>query len=385
MGEIWGSFVGFMEQALLWCATLTGSAGLGIILFTACTRLLLLPLTLSSIRSSRKMQELQPMIKELQRKHGKDQRKLQEETVKLYQEYKINPVGGCLPMFLQLPIFIGVYWAVLHLMSPGYYAQLDPSIQAVIHDPTIQKLFTWLTIGSASDFQSQLSPAVQEAVRDPAIKEILAAPFFGIDLGTKPFEEGFKNFQGVEYLVLPVLSIVLQFTQQIMAMPRVQDPQQKAMTRAMMFMPLFFAYITLIFPAGAVLYWVTSSAIGIAQQYFTSGWGSLANYLKFLPPDGKSKQATPALATSAASGAVNAGTVQAEGSSSSAGAAAATMPSRPNFWDIMQPLVEADIEPSADSHATSGRSERTERTERTERSGRQKQKKSTPHRSRRRS
>jgi YidC/Oxa1 family membrane protein insertase len=343
MGAIWGTFVGFMEQALLWLSIWTGSTGLGIIIFTICARLLILPLTLKSIRSSRKMQELQPKIKELQRKHGKDQKKLQEETIKLYQEYQINPLGGCLPMLLQLPIFIGVYWAVLHLMDPAYSEQLSPTVQS--------------TIANNSDVQA-----------------ILARPFLGIlDLGMKPFEDtkfDLEHFNGFLYLVLPILSIVLQFTQQLMAMPRVQDPQQKAMSRAMLFMPLFFAYITLIFPAGAVLYWVTSSIVGIIQQYFTSGWGSLANHLKFLPPDKKSKeQQQPAAVTETTE------TVE------TAGSAPAVAASRPTgFWDVLNPLTESVVEEGGSTTvATDMRQERTSDQEQ-----RQRPKQTSSRRSRRR-
>ena len=70
---IWNGFLGLLEQLLLFCAQLTGSVGFGIILFTIFARVAILPLTLSSIRSSRKMQQVQPQIKEIQRKYGKDQ------------------------------------------------------------------------------------------------------------------------------------------------------------------------------------------------------------------------------------------------------------------------------------------------------------------------
>lgn len=315
MGAIWSGFIGFMEQALLWFSMLTGSTGLGIILFTICARLLILPLTLTSIRSSRKMQELQPMIKELQRKYGKDKQKLQQETVKLYQEYKVNPAGSCLPMLLQLPIFIGVYWAVLHLLDPTY--------------------------------QESLTPAVAEKLQDPAVQEVLARPFLGLDLGTKPFggeSFTFENFQGVQFLILPVLAITLQFTQQIMAMPRVQDPQQRMMSKMMLFMPLFFAYITMIFPAGAVLYWVTSSTVGIVQQYFTSGWGSLANHLKFLPPDKRAKEA--ALATD---GSPVAPSLEKGKSSGDAAAVPAATHQPRKLMDVLRPLIESapDMESAA--------------------------------------
>lgn len=306
MGGIWSGFVGLLEQLLLWCAQVTGSAGLGIILFTVFARLAILPLTLSSIRSSRKLQELQPMIKELQRKYGKDQQKLQEETLRLYREYKINPVGGCLPLFLQLPIFFGVYQAVYHLMVPE------------------QRQF--------------LSQAAQQALANPDVIRLFTEPFLGlIDLGKATWGPAPLGFNGPIYLVLPVMSIVFQFIQQLMATPRVQDPQQRAMTQAMMVMPLVFGYIAFTFPCGAVLYWVSSSVVGIVQQYFTSGWGSLANYLKFLPPDGKTTATlTPAMAGASSAVASSAGAPTSEL------AAAESNVMRQDFWGVLRPLTELD-------------------------------------------
>lgn len=296
MGAIWGSFVGILEQALLLLSLATGSIGFGIIIFTVIARLLILPLTLSSIRSSRKMQQLQPQIKELQRKYGKEPQKLQEETLKLYKEYKVNPAASCLPLFLQLPIFFGVYQAVYHLTIPANHQYLSAGVQA--------------------------------AIKDPTVAELLTRPFLGLNLGLGPFDPGFTNFHGVEYLILPILSVVLQLTQQVMAMPRVQDPQQKAISQAMLIMPLFFAYIAFTFPSGAVFYWVVGSVIGIIQQYFTSGWGSLANYLTFLPPD-KDRGPVVPVATTGDSGVVV----------SSSGEVVAEQP-KLGFWDVLKPLTE---------------------------------------------
>ncbi|GAB4425635.1 MAG: YidC/Oxa1 family membrane protein insertase [Chloroflexi bacterium OHK40] len=291
MGSIWSWFVGLLEQSLIWFSSVTGNVALGIILFTIAARLVILPLTLSSIRSSRRMQELQPMIKELQRKHGKDPQKLQEETLKLYREYKINPVGGCLPLLLQLPIFFGVYQAVYHIMVPEQRVNLSAGAARMLADPATEAIFSQQLLGV-------------------------------IDYGRPAF--GALGFAGLIYLVLPTLSILFQLIQTVMATPRVQDPQQKAMTQMMMFMPLVFGYIAFTFPQGAVLYWVVSSIVGIVQQYFTSGWGSLANYLKFLPPDGKPATA-PSLAPALAG-------AEAE--------PAAPATPRADFWSVMRPLTE---------------------------------------------
>ena len=217
---MWQSLVGLLEAILRALTDFTGSLGLGIILFTVFTRIALLPLTIKQLQSSKKMQELQPFMQELRRKYGKDPQKLQQETMKLYKEHKANPVGGCLPLVIQLPIFIGVWQAVSRLTNPT--------------DPIP---FLWL-------------PSLGDP--DP-------------------------------YYILPVLSIVLQMLVSLMAMPKIQDAQQKMMSQMMVFMPILFGYIAFTFASGAVLYWVMGSLWSVVQQYFVTGWGSLSNYLTFLP------------------------------------------------------------------------------------------------------
>lgn len=241
MSAIWNPFVGFLQLILSTLTTWSGSLGIAIILFTILIRLFLLPLTIKQLKSSRKMQELQPMLAELRRKHGKDQQKLTEEMTKLYREQQVNPAGSCLPLLIQLPIFLGVYQAVIALVQAG---------------------------GAGENF-------------------------LGIQLGLSAFQQanemtatlpGFvPGFQGLQYLILPILSVVLQFLTTLMATPKIQDPQAKAMSQALMFMPLIFGYIGFTFNQGAVLYWVTGSLLAVIQQYFISGFGSLTNYLTFLP------------------------------------------------------------------------------------------------------
>lgn len=307
---VWLAFVEFLQQVLLTFYRWTGSAGLAIILFTIVARLFILPLTIKSLQSSRRMQELQPHMKELQRKYGKDPQKLQEETMRLYREYKVNPVGGCLPMLLQLPIFLGVYQAVINLtrVSPAEHA--GSAMLRVLNEQGIPFSAATATLGQPQ----------------------LAGSFLWLpDLGkTDP------------YYILPVLSVIFQLIVQLMATPRIQDPQQKAMMQSMLILPIVFGYIGFIFPSGAVLYWVVGSILSIIQQYVISGWGSLANYLKFLPTDGGLlPPITPPPAQPAAS-------VVSGGS-----AASSEEPShKVDFWDVLRPLTESRSEP-AESEAQS--------------------------------
>ncbi|MBK9942438.1 MAG: membrane protein insertase YidC [Kouleothrix sp.] len=295
MGNIWAIFVGFLENVLLTFYGFTGNGGLAIILFTVVARLIILPLTLKSLQSTRKMQELQPQLKELQRKHGKDQQKLTEETMRLYREYKVNPAGGCLPMLLQFPIFIGVYQAVLHL------TQSSPAGHAV---------------GTMIDVLAKNGVDVASLAAQKIGQSQLGGGFLWLsDLGRPD-----------PLYILGVLSVVFQLIVQLMATPRVQDPQQKAMTQSMLILPLMFGYLGFTFPAGAVLYWVIGSVLSMIQQYVISGWGSLANYLKFLPTTGGLlPPTTPVVAT--------------------AGTAGSTILEEPpgakqSFWDVLNPLTE---------------------------------------------
>lgn len=260
---MWGAFTNFLAQILITLTTWTGSLGIAIILFTILVRLIILPLTIKQLKSSRKMQELQPMIAELRRKYGKDQQRFSEEMMKVYKENKVNPAGGCLPLVIQLPIFIGVYQAVYQLVQ-------DESLPLAVKD--------FLGVNLAL---SAFQPANPE----------LAALIPGFTTG----------FQGPAYLVLPILSVIFQLLVSLMAMPKIQDPQQKMMSQMMLFLPIVFGYIGFTFNQGAVLYWVASALFSMIQQYFISGFGSLTNYLTFLPDrQGLFPPPAPVAATSSA-------------------------------------------------------------------------------------
>jgi YidC/Oxa1 family membrane protein insertase len=295
---LWTSLVSFLEMVLLTFYSWTGNGGVAVIIFTIIARLILLPLTVRQLQSSRKIQALQPALQELQRKHGKDQQKLQAETMRLYKENNANPVTGCLPMFVQLPLFLGIYQAVFHLTSVTPAEHAAAKMLAVLQ--TTANLGT--SIATSALDQPPLSGGF----------------LWLIDLGkTDP------------YYILPVLSVIFQLIVQLMSTPRVQDPQQKAMTQTLLFMPLLFGYIGFTFPSGAVLYWVVGSILSMIQQYVIGGWGSLANYLKFLPTDAGFFPAP-----------VVVGVSQHEVEASHAHAKEPV-----EFWDVLKPLNDPDHQP----------------------------------------
>ena len=86
--------------------------GVSVIIFTIIIKLVLLPLTVKQYRSTSKMQEIQPLIQDIQRRYKNDKEKMNQELMKVYQEHKYNPASGCLPMLIQLPVIFSLYWVI---------------------------------------------------------------------------------------------------------------------------------------------------------------------------------------------------------------------------------------------------------------------------------
>ncbi len=114
---------------LAWLYDLTGSFGFAIIILTIVFRIVLLPLGIKQIKSMQAMQALQPKIKEIQKKFKGNKQKVQEQTMKLYQEYGVNPLGGCLPLLLQFPILIAMY-SVIRAPVPYPRTRTSPAVVA---------------------------------------------------------------------------------------------------------------------------------------------------------------------------------------------------------------------------------------------------------------
>jgi YidC/Oxa1 family membrane protein insertase len=215
--------------------------GLAIIVLTAIVRLLMLPLTLSQLRSSKKMAQemgaLQPKLQEIQKKYAKNKEKLAQETMKMYKEAGINPLGCLsssmfLPMLIQMPIWFGVYRAVmLSLDSEGL----------------LQHLYSWSIVHQALPLPDNF------------------LNFFWLNLA-KPDP----------YLLIPLLVMGTMWVSQKMVTTPAVDPKQQSMNSMMQLMfPIMFGLITFGLPSGLALYWVISSIFSIAIQYLVYGWGNL--------------------------------------------------------------------------------------------------------------
>jgi YidC/Oxa1 family membrane protein insertase len=202
--------------------------GWAIIVFTFLVKLITFPLTLQQTRGMQAQKELQPRLQELQKKYGKDREKMAAEQMKLYQEAGVNPLSGCLPLLIQMPILFGLYAALVAvgpmLENAGFYWIPDLSY------PQYSMGLNWI----------------------PAL-----------------WEQG-EYATLIGYLVLPVLLVVTQFVMQkwMTPTPMGTDDSQAKMTQNMtLFMTLFFGFFTLQVPAGLTLYWVTSNLLQMGQQW----------------------------------------------------------------------------------------------------------------------
>ncbi|MBU9710614.1 YidC family membrane integrase SpoIIIJ [Evansella tamaricis] len=195
---------------------LGNSYGLAIIIVTILLRILILPLMIKQTKSTKAMQALQPEMNKLKEKYSaKDQQtqqKLQQETMALFQKHNVNPLAGCLPIFVQMPILIGFYHAIIR--TPQINPEIDPS---VTYDP---QTFLWFELGAA----------------DP-------------------------------YFILPLVAGATTFIQQKMMM--VQDNPQMRML--MYLMPIMIMAFAAFFPAALALYWVIGNLFMIVQTYFITG------------------------------------------------------------------------------------------------------------------
>lgn len=117
---MWQAFVNAIEAGLEFSRSLTGSAGLSIILFTILVRLVLLPLTFAQIRSMQRMQALQPEVERIQKKYKDNPQKANEAIMKLWRENNVNPAAGCLPLLVQLPILYGLFAALRDFSSGAF-------------------------------------------------------------------------------------------------------------------------------------------------------------------------------------------------------------------------------------------------------------------------
>ena len=226
---------------------------IAIMLMTLLVMLITTPLTLKGTRGMIKMQLLQPELKKIQEKHkGGDRQEMNAELMAFYQENELNPLGGCLPLLVQAPVFL-----LLFRLIQGLTRRTEEACPEVVAEG-VEKCFDPRYLDHGSQLYADL-------VGQTEMKS------FGLDLAQSTSDAiGESIIHGLPYLALILFMIGAQYLQQKQVSARNPDggmamPQQKILLRVM---PAFFGVISINFPAALVVYWVTSSVYRIGLQAY---------------------------------------------------------------------------------------------------------------------
>lgn len=201
------------------------SWGIAIVLLTVCMRTLLIPLTYKQLKGMRAMQALQPQIKELQEKYKNDKQRMQQEMMRFYKENKVNPFASCIPLVAQLPVFITLFYVLQH------------------------------------DLREDICGQTAKTCGDFAVAEGHSAGFFGesflfvVDLTAKA--------TGAELITLLVIYVATQLASGLL-MAVTADKSQRTM---MLLLPLVFVPFVINFPAGLLVYWISTNLWTIGQSF----------------------------------------------------------------------------------------------------------------------
>ncbi len=267
---------------------------LAIIIFTIVIRTVLAPLFVRQIRSQKEMQRMQPLIREVQRKHKGNRQKVSEETMALYKEHGVNPAAGCLPVILQLPILFALYQALIRASGVIQGFRSDSGNQAAFD--TLQAANV---VEAVAGQENTFRVAFEGACNLPEYSQLpqflplncqLIDPIklndhvntsvgwlLGLDLAQIDHVFALPLFGGFALSLLAVIAAVLQFVQVKMTSPRPnsEDPTS-SMTSTMTYtFPLLTIIWGGIFPSGLILYWIVYTAYLVVQQFLIMGWGNL--------------------------------------------------------------------------------------------------------------
>ncbi|TNH29107.1 membrane protein insertase YidC [Micromonospora orduensis] len=231
---------------------------LSIVFLVVTVRVILFPVFVKQIKSQRAMQALQPKVKELQEKHKGDRETLQKEMMELYRKEKANPLMGCLPMFLQIPVFLGLF----HVLR-----RLDP-------DKQNKTLYGWTVDQFQSASQAKLFTAPIAGKFGSTADELASLGANGTTV---------KIIAGVLVLIM-IGTTYLTSRQMILKTGWAEDPQQRMIQRLMLYgIPASLLISGAIFPIGVIIYWVTNNLFTLGQQQWV---------LRKFPPPVTAKKAT---------------------------------------------------------------------------------------------
>lgn len=246
MGDIFGLLVtGPLGSILSYIYSFTKSYGLSIILFTIFIKVVLLPLAIKQQKSMVEVQKIQPILADIQKKYKNDKEKLQQETLKVYQEHKVNPAGGCLPLLIQLPIIFGLY--------------------RVIYQPLTYILK--MSQQEISEMAAKLGLNARDEIKIAEQMKNINLEFLGLNLAQIPQ----FNVPSVLWLIPITAALTTYLSSKLTSVTTSSSQNQQAvqMQNSMMTVfPIMTGFICFSLPAGVGLYWVVSNLLQMVQQIF---------------------------------------------------------------------------------------------------------------------
>ncbi len=253
---------------LVWVDSIAGDIGIAIIVMTLIVRTVLIPLFRRQIVSTKRMQLVQPELKELQKRYKGDRARFSQAQMELYKERGVNPASGCLPILLQLPLLLIVY----QVISQGLTTP-DPTAMLTVFGHQVVDVQCVNGLGTAA--YDPYKPCIDTIV-----------PWLGgMDVSKAQVLFPLPLIGGLSILALA--SAVLQLVQSRMTMPpsdpAYQDQNSKVQRQLVLFLPLISILYGGFLPAGLFIYWIVTTIFGIAQQYLIVGWGSMFPALGWTP------------------------------------------------------------------------------------------------------
>jgi YidC/Oxa1 family membrane protein insertase len=242
--NIFQPLIDVFQQVLLFFHNHVGfSWGLSIIALTVLMRAILLPLTVKQFHSMQRLQRMQPQLKALQAKYKEDKQRQQQELMKFYKENQINPLGSCLPLVAQLPVFISLFY----MLRKSLRGDICPEVQAAF-----------------KAHYASLHGAAAAAGQTTYCTNPDYAHYYHGGAGFLFIPDLTNNATGVVLIVLLILYVGSQLLSSLLMSSPMMDQNQR---RMMMILPLFFVVIVINFPAGLLVYWITTNFWTMGQQY----------------------------------------------------------------------------------------------------------------------
>lgn len=249
-----------------------GNYGLALICFTVIIRLILLPLAIKQSRSASKISTLQPQLQEIQQQYKNDKEKLQQETVKIYQENKANPLGGCLPTLIQLPVLFSLFYVItqpLKFMLSKTPEQIEKIVSII---PEAVKNTQYIQINALNYLNEHINvlPQLGGAIK---ANELINLNFLGLNLSWIPKLDfnllfGPQAGQYIALLLMPFIGAAAIFISTKLSMKQNTPGQSnKLMQNYMLYAgPVMTLLVSFHMPAGVILYWIVGYLFQIPQQ-----------------------------------------------------------------------------------------------------------------------